>query len=390
MWSRLLSSIQRLCPLDFEESQALVIFGPRKTGKTTLLAQKFPQAMRYDLLMSDVRTKLTLNPSLLRQEVLARKPKIVILDEIQKVPDLLDEVHWLIENTKTRFIICGSSPRKLKRGAANLLGGRALRTDLFPLVSAEVSDLDLVKILNSGLIPQHYLSKSPERFLKAYVEQYLQEEIIEESQIRKLQSFHRFLETAALMNGELLNYAKVGADCGVSPKTVREYYQILEDSLIGFTLNPWTKVKTRKLIETAKFYLFDTGVIRHLKGLSHVPDKTREFGNLFETFLIHEIRAYLAYTHSNLKLSYWRTTSDFEVDLIVGNMQLAIEFKSTDKPRADDLRGLRALKQENSPRQLLLVCQVPQPRQFENGILCLPYKDFLKQLWAGKIIQTAA
>ncbi|MBI4924909.1 MAG: ATP-binding protein [Bdellovibrio sp.] len=386
MSSRLSSSIHRLCPLDFDDARALVIFGPRKTGKTTLLVKKFPQALRYDLLMSDVRATLSLNPSLLRQEVQARKPKLVILDEIQKVPSLLDEVHWLIENTESRFIICGSSPRKLKRGAANLLGGRALRTDLFPLVSAELDDLDLIKALNSGLIPQHYLSKNPDRFLKAYVEQYLQEEIIEESHIRKLQSFHRFLETAALMNGELLNYANVGADCGVSPKTVREYYQILEDSLIGFTLNPWTRVKTRELIETAKFYLFDTGVVRHLKSLPQVPDKTREFGNLFETFLIHEIRAYLSYSQSNLKLSYWRTTSDLEVDLIVGNMQLALEFKSTDRPRSNDLRGLRALGQEHSPGQMFLVCQVPQPRRLENGILCVSYKNFLQQLWAGQII----
>ncbi|MGK5084533.1 AAA family ATPase [Bdellovibrionota bacterium FG-1] len=385
MTSRLSSTIQRRCPLDFDEARALVIFGPSKTGKTTLLAQRFPRALRYDLLMSDVRAKLRINPALLRQEVQARAPKLVILDEIQKVPELLDEVHWLIENTDTRFILCGSSPRKLKRGAANLLGGRALRTDLFPLVSAEIKEFDLNKALNSGLIPQHYLSKNPDRFLKAYVEQYLQEEIIEESQIRKLQSFYRFLETAALMNGELLNYAKVGADCGVSPKTVREYYQILEDTLIGFRLNPWIKIKTRKLIETEKFYLFDTGVVRHLKGLPPLPPKTREFGNLFETFLIHEVRAYLAYTHSNLKLSYWRTTSDFEVDLIVGNMQLAIEFKSTSRVSADELRDLRAINQEHPSVQKLLVCQIPHPRQLEDGILCLPYQDFLQRLWSGKL-----
>ena len=382
--------MRRRCLLDFEEARALVLFGPRKTGKTTLLAQQFPGALRYDLLLSDVRAELRLNPSLLRQEVLAGAPKLVILDEIQKVPELLDEVHWLIENTDTRFILCGSSPRKLKRGAANLLGGRALRTDLFPLVSAEIGDFDLAKALNSGLIPQHYLSKNPDRFLKAYVEQYLQEEIVEESQIRKLQSFHRFLETAALMNGELLNYAKVGADCGVSPKTVREYYRILEDTLIGFSLDPWTRVKTRKLIETSKFYLFDTGIVRHLKGLPHVPPKTREFGNLFETFLLHEIRAYLSYTHSNLKLSYWRTTSDYEVDLIVGQMQLAIEFKSSDRIGSDDLRGLRALGEEHSPGQRLLVCQIPKPRQFESGIRCLSHTDFLAQLWAGKIIPCRA
>lgn len=321
----------------------------------------------------------------MREYVLEKNQPLVILDEIQKVPELLDEVHWLIENTDTRFILCGSSPRKLKRGAANLLGGRALRVDLFPLVSAEIGGFDLDRAVNSGLIPQHYLSKSPERFLKAYVEQYLQEEIIEESRIRKLQSFHRFLETSALMNGELLNYAKVGSDCGVSPKTVREYYQILEDTLLGFTLNPWVKVKTRRLIETAKFYLFDTGVIRYLKGLSHVEDKTKDFGNFFETFVIHEIRSYLSYTHSSLKLSYWRTASDYEVDVIVGNMQTAIEIKSSHTIGRDELKGLRALMEEYPAVRPFLVCQVPHARKLEDGIRVLPYQEFLKLLWDGEL-----
>ncbi len=386
MTSRLLSKIQRKCELVFDEAQALIVFGPRKTGKTTLLAQQFPKAVRYDLLTSEIRAKFRVNPSLLRHELLASQPDLVILDEIQKVPELLDEVHWLIENTEIRFILCGSSPRKLKRGAANLLGGRALRSDLFPLVSIEIEKFDLEKALNFGLIPQHYLSKNADRFLKAYVELYLQEEIVEESQIRKLQSFYRFLEVAALMNGELLNYANVGSDCGVSPKTVREYYHILEDSLIGFTLNPWTQVKTRKLIETAKFYLFDTGVVRYLKGLPKVPAKTREFGNLFETFMIHEVRAYLAYSQLNHAISYWRTVSDFEVDLIIGKMQIAVEFKATETISSSDLRGLRALKEEHSPEKTFLVCLAPKAKKYEDGIVCLPYQDFLKALWGGKIV----
>jgi len=385
MTSRLSSTIRRRCQLDFDEAQALILFGPRKTGKTTLLAQRYPDALKYDLLLTEIRAELKIRPSLLREMVLERKPELVILDEIQKVPELLDEVHWLIENTETKFILCGSSSRKLKRGAANLLGGRALRVDLFPLVSAEIGDLNLQKGIHAGMIPQHYLSRNPDRFLKAYVDQYIQEEIIEESQIRKLQSFYRFLETAALMNGELLNYAKVGSDCGVSPKTVREYYQILEDTLIGFSLLPWTNVKTRKLIETAKFYLFDTGVIRHLKELPQVPNKSREFGNFFETFLINEIRAYIAYSNLSLKLSFWRTTSDFEVDLIVGKMQVAIEFKSSQRVGSGELGGLRALKEEHSPSLLLLVCQVTEPRLTEDGIRILPFQDFLKRMWAGEL-----
>lgn len=380
-----LSSIGRICPLEFDDAQALILLGPRKTGKTFLLKRRFPDARRLDLLMSEVRARYSLKPSLLREETLQDKPELVILDEVQKVPELLDEVHWLLENTQTRFILCGSSPRKLKRGAANLLGGRALRIDLFPLVSAELDDFDLTQALNSGFIPQHFLSRNPDRFLKAYVEQYLQEEIIEESYVRKLQSFHRFLEVAGLMNGELLNFANVASDCGVSPKTVREYYQILEDSLMGFSLEPWSKVKTRKLIQTSKFYLFDVGVIRQLRGLPRLSPRTTEFGNLFETFIIQEVRAYLSYKYSNLKLSYWRTTSQLEVDLIVGNMELAIEVKSTESLRRGDFKGLRALREEFKPRRAIILSQENAARRTEDGIECLPWRQFLVQLWAGKL-----
>ena len=300
MTSRL-SLFKRRIEFDFEESQALILFGPRKTGKTTLLHKRFPQATFFDLLKTEMRARFQIKPSLLREMVLENPKNTYILDEIQKVASLLDEVHWLLENTEARFILCGSSIRKLKYGAANLLGGRALRMDLFPLVFIEIPHFDLNRAINHGLIPQHYLAKNPARFLRAYVEQYIQEEIIEESRLRNLPAFQRFLEVAALMNGELLNYANVAADCGVSPKTVREYYQILEDTLLGFALNPWVNVKTRKLIETAKFYLFDTGLIRHLKGLESVPEKTVEFGNFFETFLVHEVRAYLHYKYKDYK-----------------------------------------------------------------------------------------
>ena len=230
--------LKRIRRLDFEDARAIILFGPRKTGKTALLRALYPKAKLYDLLLFDLRTELTLHPSHLREWVLAEKPAVILIDEIQKVPELLNEVHWIIENTETRVILCGSSPRKLKRGAANLLGGRAFQVDLFPLVYPEIPDLDIERILNHGLIPQHYLGKSPDRFLKAYINQYLQEEIIGESRSRKLQAFHRFLEVAALMNGELLNYANVASDCGVSAKSIREYYQILTDTLLGFPLNP--------------------------------------------------------------------------------------------------------------------------------------------------------
>ena len=211
------------------------MFWPRKVGKTTFLHQKYPRATYIDLLQTDIRAEFQIHPSKLREIVLEFPKKLYVIDEIQKVPTLLDEIHWCLENTTAQFILCGSSARKLKRGASNLLGGRAFKYELYPLTSREIPGFDVMTAINKGLIPQHYQAKNVQKFLKAYIEQYLQEEIVEESQIRKLASFHRFLEISALMNGELLNYANVGADCGVSGKTVREYYQILEETLLGFT-----------------------------------------------------------------------------------------------------------------------------------------------------------
>ncbi|MBL7668893.1 MAG: ATP-binding protein [Bdellovibrionaceae bacterium] len=381
-----LSSFKRTLRIDIRESRSAILYGPRKVGKTTFLRINFSKSILIDLLKSDLRASFQINPSRLREMVLEQPSALYILDEIQKVPTLLEEVHWCLENTTARFILCGSSARKLKRGSANLLGGRAFKYELFPLTSEEVPDFDLVKAINHGCIPQHYTSKNPQKFLKSYVEQYIQEEIIEESQIRKLASFQRFLQVAAQMNGELLNFANVGADCGVSGKTVREYYQILEDTLLGFTLSAWVKVKTRKLIETSKFYLFDTGVIRYLKELDFISVKTVEFGNSFETLLINEVRAYLSYRQSSLSMSYWRTTSGLEVDLIVGQMKVACEFKSTDKVRRDHLRGLKAILEEHNPDQLFLVSLDPVSRKLENGIRHLHYKKFLSELWAGRIV----
>lgn len=387
MTSRL-SSFQRILKLSFSESRALFLLGPRKVGKTTFLSQHFPKAIKFDLLKSEIRRRFQLNPAELRHQVLENPGQTYIIDEVQKIPELLEEVHWLLENTEARFVLCGSSARKLKRGASNLLGGRAFKIDLFPLVYPEFKkshiEFNLTQSLNQGQIPQHYLAKKYQPFLKAYIDLYLQEEIIEESRIRKLNSFQKFLEVAALMNGELLNYANVGSSCGVSTKTVREYYQILEDTLIGFTLEPWTKVKTRALIETSKFYLFDTGVIRALKGIDYVAPKTSDFGSLFETYMVNEVRAYLSYKSSSLRMYFWRTKSQFEVDLIIGPMIAAIEFKSAEDIARQQTRSLTALLEEHKPQHSLIVCQATESKKLENGIRILPYQKFLELLWRGE------
>ena len=380
------SKIRRSLQIDLKDTPAVFLWGPRKTGKTTLLRTQFPQAQLYDLLKTDLKTTLLLHPERLREEVLGQKPKIVIIDEIQKVPALLDEVHWCLENTKTKFILCGSSARKVRHGSANLLGGRAWRFELFPLTTAEVKNLDLNRALNHGLLPKHYLEKHPERSLKSYILDYINEEIHTEALVRNVPAFANFLEMVALGHGQLINYATIGRDCGVDGKTVREYYKILEDTLLGHTLEPWRKAKKRRLIETAKFYLFDVGIVRALKGMHIIQPGTVEFGHSFEHFLIEEIRAYLSYKEKGAPLSFWKTSTGLEVDLIVGHLDLALEFKATSRIRKEDLKGLLALNEEHHIKQSIIVCLSEETRKLENNILVLPWKVFCQKLWNDELI----
>jgi predicted AAA+ superfamily ATPase len=381
-----LSEIDRILNIDLEGNNAAFLWGPRKVGKSTLLHQKFPHAHYFDLLDTDLKTRLLLRPSLMREEVLAKKSKLVILDEVQKVPALLDEVHWCLENSLSKFILCGSSARKLRHGAANLLGGRAWKFELFPLTTKEIDHPDLLRILNHGLIPKHYLEKKPERSLTSYVSDYLEQEINSEALVRNLPSFAHFLEMLALSHGQLINYSNFARECGVSSKTVKEYFQILEDTLIGHTLMPWRKTKKRRLIETAKFYLFDVGIVRALKGLPVIQPATDEFGKSFEHFLIEEIRAYLSYKEKNLPLSFWRTTTGYEVDLIIGNLDAALEFKATKMANESDARGLKALLEEHKAKKALIVSLDAKPRVLANGITILPWLDFCQKLWNNEIV----
>lgn len=367
-------------------SGACFLWGPRKTGKTSLLKKRFGEARWYDLLDTHLQTDLILHPNRLREETLADRPELVVVDEIQKVPALLDEVHWLLENTSTRFVLCGSSARKLKREGGNLLGGRAWRFELHPLTTAEIADFDLDRALLHGTLPAHYLARHPRRTLKSYVFEYLQEEIIHEAAVRNVPAFARFLETAALTHGRLLNYANIAREAGVSAKTVREYYQLLVDTLVGYELRPWTRRKKRRLIETAKFYLFDVGVANHLAGVSRIVSGTDVYGRAFEHLMIEEVRTYLSYEEKDEPMAFWRTTTGYEVDLVLGDMACAIEFKATARPGTADLKSLRALKEEHDPARAILVSQTATVRRTEDGIDILPWRVFCERLWAGGIV----
>ena len=377
--------------IDFSlaRSESCFFWGARQTGKSTLLRDRFNPPFHYDLLLSNQYARLLNSPFLLREEIVAsglngdNQKDPVIIDEVQKVPDLLDEVHWLIENRGLRFILCGSSARKLKRGHANLLGGRAVRYELFPLVYHEIPDFDLSNALNRGLIPRMYDSSHSRRFLQSYASDYLKEEIAAEALTRNVPAFSRFLDNAALSNGEVLNYQNIASECGISAPTVKEYFQILEDTLIGSFLPAFRKRVKRRVIGSPKFYFFDVGLAGYLSKRSTVHIGSAEFGKAFEHFIHMELRAHSSYSELNYPLSYWRTSSGYEVDFVLNDGEIAIEVKSSEQVNYRHLKGLRAFREEHTPRRTIVVSRDSSPRMTEDGIEILPWRIFLEQLWTG-------
>ena len=322
-------SLNRILKMDLPPHQSAFLWGARKTGKSTYLLQHFPDSIKYDLLKTDQLARLLAAPHLLREEVIALTPTElmlpIIIDEVQKAPALLNEVHWLIENKNASFILCGSSARKLKRGAANLLGGRAWRFQFYPLVYPEIPDFDLLRAFKNGLLPANYLSNYPERNLRAYVGDYLTEEIQAESLVRNLPAFARFMELVGYTNGQMLNFANIARDVGVDAKTIKEYYQILVDTLIGYFVEPFHKKVKRDLIQsTPKFYLFDVGVANYLQHRSVNVLKGEEAGASFENYILMELQAYLGLNELDTPINYWRSKSGLEVDFVLAPGRLAI------------------------------------------------------------------
>lgn len=365
------------------KQRSFFLFGPRATGKSTLIAQYPEEAKVYDLLDSDTYRRLLRSPGLIAEETEAQH--LVVIDEIQKLPELLDEVHRLITKRKQTFLMTGSSARKLRRGAANLLAGRAFQAELFPLTSAETPGFDLPTYLNTTGLPEFYGDGMAGEFLHAYVGTYLKEEIQAESLVRNLPGFTRFLEVVALSNGEEINYASISSDTGVAARTLENYFSILDDTLIGFRVVPFQSTKKRKAISRPKYYLFDVGVVNALANRGGIALKSELFGRAFEHFIALELRAWLSYRRVRLPLQYWRSTSKFEVDFILGN-QLALEVKGTDLVTAKHLKGLRALKEEGLIGEYAVVSLDPEPRRTDDGIRIWPWRLFLEKLWSGELI----
>jgi len=364
------------------------LWGARQTGKSTLLKQLFPSSLYYDLLIPSQFERLTRNPGVLIDELAAVSRKAdmpVIIDEIQKIPSLLDAVQWLVVNKNISFILCGSSARKLKRSHANLLGGRAIRYELYPLVSAEIPNFDLLRALNHGLLPRHYLSDEPQKLIQAYVAEYLKEEIAAEAISRNMPTFVRFLETAAFSSAEIVNYTNIASDCGVSNPTVKEYFRVFEDTLIGRLLPAYVKRPKRRIIHAPKFYFFDVSLSNYLLKRGPITFGSENFGKALEQFIYQEIYAHSQYSQLKYELAYWRTSNQVEVDFILGDHEAAIEVKATHAAHDRHMKGLKAFSQEYKVKQSILVTCDERPK-ITNGVLVLPWKDFLGRLWAGKII----
>ncbi|MBR3698298.1 MAG: ATP-binding protein [Bacteroidales bacterium] len=377
--------LQRILDLHTEIDSSIFLFGARQTGKSTILRQQFPQSIYIDLLNNSVKERYRRRPSLLYEALLEKQEgTLVIIDEIPEVPELLNEVHRLIVEKGLVFILCGSSARKLKRKGHNTLGGRAFPVYLYPFVSAEIPDFDIDRAVTYGMIPPHYLAKNPTRLLAGYIDIYLKEEIKEEALVRNLDAFHRFLEVAALTDGEIVNNNNIAQDCGVHATTVNAYFDILEDTLMGYRIPAFRKVMKRRLMQAPKFYYFDIGVANHLLHRKQLVRGTPEYGHAFEHFVIQELYAWLHYTHSDETLSYWRTYTGLEVDAVIGDAKVAIEIKSVEDVMTKHLKGLKAFGEEH-PQSRKIIVSLDQINRHIGDIECIYVLDFIKELWGNGI-----
>ena len=371
-------------------SETFFLWGPRQAGKSTLLRGCYPDAYWVDLLKSEVFRRYLDHPEYLRQELAAAAPlsgQQIVIDEVQKVPALLDEVHWLIENRGLHFALCGSSARKVRRGAANLLGGRAVRYELRGLTAGELgAAFDLSRMLNHGYLPRIYQAARPRRLLDAYIADYLREEVAAEGLVRNLPAFSGFLDAAALSDGEMVNFSNIARECGVSSPTAKAYFEILNDTLLGRWLTAYRKRRKRRVIGAPKFYFADVGIVNRLTRRGELTPGSPLYGKAFENWVFHELSAGIEYQEWDLELTYWRLPSGIEVDFVLGDMEVAVEAKASARITRDHLRGLRTLMEEHpGVRRRIVVCLEPRARRTDDGIDILPAADFIRRLGQGAL-----
>ena len=383
--------IHRICKLP--KNKSFFLFGPRQTGKSSLIRTLWTENIwTIDLLKNDHFLKYSKTPEIFRKEaqekIVREKIKTIVVDEIQKVPALLDEVHHLIESLSCQFILTGSSARKLKRSGANLLGGRAVQRQLFPFVYEEIKDqFDLKKNLKFGSLPGVYGHTEEEMIdiLKTYTETYLKEEILAEGIARNIGGFSRFLDVAAAQCGELVNFTNIGREAQVSAKSIQSYYQILEDTLIGFSLHPWEKSARKRLTTHPKFYFFDIGVTNSINHRLTADIDSVLKGRLFEQWIILETHRIISYRQSEARLFYWRTNNNAEVDLIIekhGKIHGAFEIKSSHNVSGRDLTGLRSFQSDSKEHKTVPLYVIAD---IEDGyslgdVRIMPWKNYFEEV----------
>lgn len=389
----------RILKMNLDGGRSVFLWGARKTGKSTYLKNLFPNSALFDLLDRELQIRYLKEPFKLRREILELDQELlqrpIIIDEIQKVPELMDEIQLMIETHKLSFILCGSSARKMRSSNVNLLGGRALKYQFYPLVYPEISDkFDLLKIFNRGLIPSHYEDEYASEMLKSYVKDYLAYEVISEAKIRDIAKFTRFFDAAGFSAGEMVNYSNIARDVGINSATVKEHFQILVDMFIGHILEPYRVKAGRDIISsTPKFYFFDVGVANNIAGNTIGELKGIEAGRSLEQYIFLELNAYINLTSSIYKLGYWRTKTGLEVDFIAHHQNLKtipVEVKISSNVHKTELKGLKAFMKQHNVKKGYVVSteKARQKYQFEEGeIIIYPVEEFLQNLWDGKIIE---
>jgi len=380
--------IHRKLALPPPGEETFFLWGPRQTGKSTLLKATYPESLWIDLLKAEVFRRYLNHPEWLREELPSSGPMpFIVIDEVQKLPHLLDEVHWLHEERGVQFALCGSSARKVRRGRANLLGGRAIRYELFGFTSAELGKtFELDRALNHGYLPRIYLSNKPKRLLNAYVANYLKEEVAAEGLVRNLPVFSEFLNMAVLSDTEPVNFSTIARDCGVSSQTIKAYFDILDDTLLGRWLPAFRKRPKRRVATSPKFYFSDVGMVNFLAKRGRLEPGSELYGKAFENWCFHELIACNAYRETFAHLSYWRLAGGTEVDFIINDMEMAIEAKAVSNVSGRHLKGLRRLREDHPHiKRRIVVCCDSKIRTTEDGIEILPAQAFTEMLWTGAL-----
>ena len=373
-----------------DNSTSLFLWGVRQSGKSTLLRGSYQDALFVDLLKGEHFDRYRRQPQRLRQELraLPHKPRRVVIDEIQRAPELLNEVHWLIENEQIAFALCSSNARKLRRGGVNLLGGRALSYRLHGISALELKeDLDLRRLLNTGYVPRVYDSTRWRDYLETYVYDYLSTEVANEADLRNLPSFSSFLTSAALADTDIVNFVNIASDCGVSSNTVKNYYEILVDAMHGDWVPSYRRRPKRRVAKMPKFYFSDVGVVNVLARRNQIEPGSPSFGHAFENWIFHELQSYIDYAKLREPLTYWRLSSGTEVDFIYGDMLVAIEVKATSQIRDRHLKGLRELvKDHPEVKRRILVCCEDTSFRTDDFIEVTSEKVFIQRLWSGDLL----